>query len=180
MSGYLQEATGVQFLRHLLNTSGIERFPQYQYDMVRIGIGLYFTGSMKPGGPGTATSFKSTISQVKTVRAGEGIGYGFTDLSDHDRIIAVVPVGYADGLPRMLGGGRIEMFVNGSRVPTAGRVCMDMCMIDVTGIETSPGDEVEIFGPNISILEIADACATIPHEILTGIPPRVRRVFLYD
>ncbi|TFH34817.1 MAG: bifunctional UDP-N-acetylmuramoyl-tripeptide:D-alanyl-D-alanine ligase/alanine racemase, partial [Bacteroidia bacterium] len=180
MSSYLQVSTGQQFLRHLLNSTGIERFPQYQYDMVRLGIGLYYTGVSKRDKLYPATIFKTTVTQVKRVRAGEGVGYGFTEACEHDRVIAIVPVGYADGLMRMMGGGRIRMFLNGSFVPTVGRICMDMCMLDVTGTEVSPGDEAEIFGPNISVYEVAEACETIPHEILSGIHPRVRRVFFYD
>jgi len=180
MSKYLTDSTGQQFLRHLLNSSGIDRFPVYQYDMVRLGIGLYYTGDPIRDKVRPAAIFKTTVTQVKRVKAGDGIGYGFTDVSGDERSIAVVPVGYADGLMRMMGEGRIKMFINGSFVPTVGRICMDMCMLDVTGKDVSPGDEAEIFGPNISIYDVAGACNTIPHEILTGIPPRVRRVFFYD
>jgi alanine racemase len=99
---------------------------------------------------------------------------------DKERIIAILPVGYADGLYRKMGEGRSRMYINGFYVPVVGRICMDMCMIDITGKRVVPGDEVEIFGEHISIGEVAEICETIPHEILTGIPPRVRRVFYYN
>ncbi|MCA1757575.1 MAG: bifunctional UDP-N-acetylmuramoyl-tripeptide:D-alanyl-D-alanine ligase/alanine racemase [Bacteroidales bacterium] len=179
MTQLLQEKVGYGFLSHLLNSAGIERFPQFQYDMVRIGIGLYT--DRDGGDPVTepVVRFRSEVTQVKRVSATEGIGYGFTDAAQHDRTIAVVPVGYADGLPRMLGEGMGMVAVAGVRVPLTGRICMDMCMIDVTGMEVAPGDEVEIFGNTISLKEMAANCDTIPHEILTGIPPRVKRVFYY-
>lgn len=179
MTQLVEERLGYRFLRHLLNSAGIERFPQFQFDMVRVGIGLYTDRDM--GGPVSepVVRFISEITQVKGVAAGEGVGYGFTDKSKHDRKIAVVPVGYADGLPRMLGEGRGMVAVAGARVPLTGRICMDMCMIDVTGMDVAPGDEVEIFGNTISLNEISENCNTIPHEILTGIPPRVKRVFYY-
>jgi Alr-MurF fusion protein len=180
MCEYVSAHTGSTFLRHLLNSSGIERFPDLQFDMVRLGIGLYFTGIENVAGDDPAVVFKTTIAQVKKVKAGEGIGYGFTDISDHDRMIAVVPVGYADGLSRRLGGGNFSMYTAGKKVPTAGRICMDMCMLDVTSVDVNPGDEVEIFGRYISLNDIAEANETIPHEILSGIPPRVKRVFLYE
>lgn len=180
MTGTISEAMGSNWLKHLLNSSGIERFPQYQYDMVRIGIGLYYNENNNSSDPETAVQFKTTVTQVKKVSPGDGVGYGFTDSSARERTIAVVPVGYADGLMRMMGQARVRMYVNGSYVNTVGRICMDMCMLDVTGVDVVPGDEVEIFGNHVSISELADRCDTIPHEILTGIHPRVRRVFIYD
>jgi alanine racemase len=179
MTQLIEERLGYGFLRHLLNSAGIERFPHFQYDMVRVGIGLYT--DRDEGHPVTepVVRFISEITQVKGVAAGEGVGYGFTDVSQNDRTIAVVPVGYADGLPRMLGEGRGMVAVAGTRVFLTGRICMDMCMIDVTGMDVAPGDEVEIFGNTISLKEISENCDTIPHEILTGIPPRVKRVFYY-
>jgi alanine racemase len=179
MTQLIQERLGYGFLRHLLNSAGIERFPQFQYDMVRVGIGLYTDHNGGDPVSEPVVRFRSEITQVKGVAAGDGVGYGFTDVSQHNRIIAVVPVGYADGLPRMLGEGRGMVAVAGTRVPLTGRICMDMCMIDVTGLDVAPGDEVEIFGNTISLKEVSENCDTIPHEILTGIPPRVKRVFYY-
>jgi alanine racemase len=180
MARFIEDITGSTFLKHLLNSAGIERFPQYQYDLVRIGIGLYYPGGLGHEKVEPAVYFKTKVSQVKSVKAGDGVGYGFSDILDKERIIAILPVGYADGLYRKMGEGRSRMYINGFYVPVVGRICMDMCMIDITGKRVVPGDEVEIFGEHISIGEVAEICETIPHEILTGIPPRVRRVFYYN
>jgi len=152
--------------------------PQYQFDMVRPGIGLYGAGifdgiTLKPAG-----RFSSIISQIKTVKGGEPVGYECTDVSENDREIAILPVGYADGLKRKMGNGRGVLFIKGNRVPIIGNVCMDMCMADVTGIGAKVGDEVEIFGDNISVNEVAKICETIPYEIITSVSGRVKRVFL--
>ena len=176
----IRTATGYPFLRHILNTSGILRFPEYQFDMVRPGIGLYGAGiyngiDLKP-----ASRFKTRISQVKKIPAGDPVGYGCADVSDKERIIAVLPVGYADGLNRRLGNKTGSIFIKGRRVPFIGNICMDMCMADITGSNAGEGDEAEIFGQNISINELADQCGTIPYEILTSIPGRVKRVFFRE
>jgi alanine racemase len=173
----IQLGVGYTFLRHLLNTAGIARFPQYQFDMVRPGIGIYgaetFEGiSLRP-----VSRFKTRISQIKSIPAGEPVGYGYADVSDRERNIAILPVGYADGLNRRLGNRKGGLFIRGSRVPLLGNICMDMCMADVTGLEVAEGDEAEIFGPNIPIGELAELCGTIPYEILTSIPGRVKRIF---
>jgi len=173
----IREATGYPFIRHILNSAGIIRMPQYQFEMVRPGIGIYgadiFGGiSLKPAG-----RFRTRISQVKSIRGGEPVGYGCTDVSDKERIIAILPAGYADGLSRKMGNGKGSLFIRGERVPIIGNVCMDMCMADITGVEAIEGDTAEIFGENISINEIAAICETIPYEILTSIPGRVKRVF---
>ncbi|HOU31210.1 MAG TPA: alanine racemase C-terminal domain-containing protein, partial [Bacteroidales bacterium] len=107
----------------------------------------------------------------------EPVGYGCTDISDRERRIAVLPVGYADGLDRRLGNGRGRFYINGHFVPVVGNICMDSCMADVTGIDASEGDEVEIFGEHISVEDLARIIDTIPYEILTSVPPRVKRVF---
>lgn len=176
----IQEATGYPFLKHLCNSSAIVRFPQYQFDMVRPGIGIYGIGEfqgleLKPAG-----RFRTRVSQVKKIPAGEPVGYGFTDISDKDRIIAILPAGYADGLNRKLGNRNGSLFIQNSRVPIIGNICMDMCMADITGLNVLEGDEAEIFGENIRIDEIADKCQTIPYEILTSIPGRVKRVFFRE
>lgn len=168
------------FLRHILNSSGLVRFPQYQFDMVRPGIGIYGIGnpeyiSFKPTG-----RFKTRISQIKRIRAGEPVGYGCADVSENDRIIAILPVGYSDGLSRRLGNRIGNLYIKGVRVPIIGNVCMDMCMADVTGLDAGSDDEAEIFGDHITINEIAEKCQTIPYEILTSIPPRVKRVFFRE
>jgi alanine racemase len=173
----IRETTGYPFLKHICNSSGIVRFPQYQFEMVRPGIGIYGAGEFEGLNLKPAGRFKSRISQVKRIPAGDPVGYGCADVSDKDRIIAIVPVGYADGLNRKLGNSNGSMLIRNKRVPIIGNVCMDMCMVDITGIDANAGDEAEIFGENIHIDELAAKCQTIPYEILTSIPSRVKRVF---
>jgi Alr-MurF fusion protein len=179
-AGQIQEATGYPIIRHILNSSGIARLPQYQFEMVRPGIGIYGVGhldglSLRPVG-----RFMTRISQIKIISAGEPVGYGCADVSDKERTIAILPVGYADGLRRKLGNRTGNLFIRENRVPIIGNICMDMCMADVTGLNAETGDEAEIFGNNISIEEIALKCETIPYEILTSIPVRVKRVFFRE
>jgi len=176
----IHNATGYPFLRHILNSSGIVRFPQYQFDMVRPGIGMYGVGHFDGLSLKTTGRFKTRISQIKRIRAGEPVGYGCADVSDNERIIAILPVGYADGLRRQLGNSIGSLFINGARVPIIGNICMDMCMVNITGVAAEAGDEAEIFGENIPIDEIAEKCRTIPYEILTSIPMRVKRVFFRE
>jgi alanine racemase len=176
----IKEATGYSFLRHICNSAGIVRFPQYQFEMVRPGIGMYGAGefnglNLKPAG-----RFKTRISQVKKIPGGEPVGYGCADMSDEERVIGILPVGYADGLNRKLGNHNGSILINNKRVPIIGNVCMDMCMVDITGLDAKVGDEAEIFGENIRIDEIASKCQTIPYEILTSIPGRVKRVFFRE
>jgi Alr-MurF fusion protein len=165
--------------RHILNSAGIERFPSHQFEMVRLGIGLYGVSStqlpLKPIG-----ILKSTISQVKVVEPGETVGYNRSGKIERPSEIGIVPLGYADGLDRRLGNGVGHAFINNRKVPITGNICMDMCMIDVTGLDVKPGDEVEFFGEHISIQEIARAIGTIPYEILTGISQRVKRVYIQE
>ena len=179
-AGKISDATGYPFLRHILNSSGIIRFPQYQFEMVRPGIGMYGVGHFEGLNLKTTGRFRTRISQIKKIKAGEPVGYGCADVSEDDRIIAILPVGYADGLSRKLGNSIGNLWINGSRVPIIGNICMDMCMVDLTGLNAETGDEAEIFGENISIDEIAAKCQTIPYEILTSIPRRVKRVFFRD
>ena len=148
--------------------------------MVRPGIGIYGVGHFEGLDLKAAGRFKTRISQIKMIRAGEPVGYGCADVSENDRIIAILPVGYADGLSRKLGNRNGNLFIKGTRVPIIGNVCMDMCMADITGLNAEDGDEAEIFGENISIDEIAAKCETIPYEILTSIPGRVKRVFFRE
>jgi alanine racemase len=176
----VQLSLGYQVMRHILNSSGIVRFPDYQFDMVRPGIGIYGVGNFGNFDLRPAGRFITRISQVKIVPGGDPVGYGCTDVSDKERLIAILPVGYADGLNRKLGNSRGELFVSGTRVPIIGNVCMDMCMADITGLNVSAGDEAEIFGENIRVEEIAERSETIPYEILTSIPSRVKRVFFRE
>ncbi len=176
----IREATGYNFLRHILNSAGIVRFPQYQFEMVRPGIGMYGAGKIEGISLKPISRFKTRISQIKAVRAGEPVGYGCADVSDEERVIAILPVGYADGLRRLLGNRRGCLFIKNRRVPIIGNISMDMCMADITGLDVQTGDEAEIFGENITVDEIAGLCGTIPYEILTSIPRRVKRVFFRE
>ncbi len=174
------EGIGYMPIRHLLNSAGITRFGQYQYEMVRPGLGLYGLTMAEGINLSQVSRYISRISQIKEVKAGEPVGYGYTAISDSNRIIAIIPVGYADGLNRQLGNGIGSVWIAGRKAPVAGNICMDMCMVDITGIPAKEGDMVEIFGENISIMEMAGTCNTIPYEIITSIPPRVRRIFYHE
>ncbi|MCE5344712.1 MAG: bifunctional UDP-N-acetylmuramoyl-tripeptide:D-alanyl-D-alanine ligase/alanine racemase [Bacteroidales bacterium] len=176
----IQNIIGYPFLRHILNTSGIVRFPQYQFDMVRPGIGMYGVGHFEGLQLKTVGRFKTRISQIKRIRAGEPVGYSCADVSENERTIAILAAGYADGLNRKLGNSNGCLYIKGVRAPIIGNICMDMCMADISGVKAEIGDEAEIFGENISIDEIASKCQTIPYEILTSIPRRVKRVFFRE
>ena len=173
----IEMALGYTVMRHILNSSGIVRFPDYQFDMVRPGIGIYGIGNFGNFNLRPAGRFITRISQIKRIPAGEPVGYGCADVSDQERIIAILPVGYADGFNRKLGNRNGSLFIKNTRVPLIGNVCMDMCMADITTLQASEGDEAEIFGDNIRVEEIAEKCGTIPYEILTSIPSRVKRIF---
>lgn len=164
---------------HILNSAGIERFPDKQFDMVRLGIGLY--GISNIGLPlQNIGTLRSTVSQVKKVKPNETVGYGRKGKITQESEIAIVPMGYADGLDRKLGNKNGSAFIHGKRVPIIGNICMDMLTLDVTGLNVKPGERVEIFGPNIPITEVAEKAGTIPYEILTGISQRVKRVYLQE
>ncbi|MBN2637272.1 MAG: alanine racemase, partial [Prolixibacteraceae bacterium] len=165
--------------RHILNSSGIERFPEKQFEMVRLGIGLYGV-SVTDLTLRTIGTLKSTVSQVKKIKPNETVGYSRKGEVLNESEIAVIPLGYADGLDRKLSNGVGQIFINGKRAPIIGNICMDMFMADVTGLNVNAGDTVEIFGSNISIQELAKEAGTIPYEILTGISQRVKRVYLQE
>ena len=169
-------------LRHILNTAGISRFPQYQFDMVRLGIGLYGvpTCEADKGALQPVVSLKTTINQIKYIPAGDSIGYNRHGRAEHDMRIGIVPIGYADGLSRLLGNGNGKFYVNGQQVPIIGDVCMDMCMIDLTHVTAEEGDTVVIFDAEHDINDIAKACQTIPYEIMTRVSQRVKRVYYQE
>jgi alanine racemase len=148
--------------------------------MVRPGIGIYGIGDFEGINLKPAGRFKTRISQIKRIPAGEPVGYNCADVSDKERTIGILQAGYADGLNRKLGNRNGSLLIRNTRVPIIGNICMDMCMADLTGLDAEIGDEAEIFGENISINEIATKCQTIPYEILTSIPGRVRRVFFSE
>jgi Alr-MurF fusion protein len=173
----IREATGYPFLRHICNSAAIVRFPQYQFEMVRPGIGIYGAGELAGLSLKPAARFRTKISQIKKIPGGDPVGYGCADVSEKERLIAILPVGYADGLNRRLGNRNGNLWIRSTRAPIIGNICMDMCMADVTGLNAEIGDEAEIFGEKIPISELAEKCQTIPYEILTSIPGRVKRVF---
>ncbi len=175
---YLQQHAPHKILRHILNTAGILRFPEYQMDMVRLGIGLYGVSPIEEqSGIETVSTLKTTILQIKELEAGETVGYGRNGvLSRHSRI-AAIPIGYADGLDRHLSKVGGYVIVNGKQAPMVGNICMDVCMIDVTDIDCKPGDRVEIFGKQLPVNEMAHLLGTIPYEILTSVSTRVKRVY---
>ena len=169
-------------LRHILNTAGISRFPQYQFDMVRLGIGLYGvpTCEADKGVLHPVVSLKTTINQIKTVPAGDSIGYNRHGRAVNPMRIGIVPIGYADGLSRLLGNGNGKFYVNGQQVPVVGDICMDMCMLDLTAVEANEGDIVVIFDAEYDIADVANACQTIPYEIMTRVSQRVKRVYYQE
>lgn len=178
----LQQGLGYRPTRHLLNSAGIVRFPEFRLDMVRLGIGLYGIESshIEPGQVMPVGTLRTVVSQIKTVRAGDTVGYSRRGVLDHDARIATLAIGYADGYDRRFGNGVGEVWVNGTLCPTVGNVCMDMTMIDVTAATVSEGDEVEIFGQNLSVTALAKRIDTIPYELLTNVSERVKRVFFTE
>ena len=171
-----------QALRHILNTAGISRFPQYQFDMVRLGIGLYGipTCEVDKGVLQPVVSLKTTINQIKYIPKGDSIGYNRHGHAERDMRIGIVPIGYADGLSRLLGNGNGVFYVHGNPVKVIGDICMDMCMLDLTDVAASEGDTVVIFDAEHDIADIAKACQTIPYEIMTRVSQRVKRVYYQE
>jgi Alr-MurF fusion protein len=179
IAGRIRKLYNQPIIRHILNSSGIERFQHAQFEMVRLGIGLYGISSKKNNKLQNTSTLKSHITQIKWVEKHEPIGYGRKGILDRDSKIAVLPIGYADGLNRKLGNRVGRAYLNGSFAPIVGNICMDMCMLDITDIEASEGDEVTLFGNEIPVTELADKTGTIPYEILTSISQRVKRVYLH-
>jgi len=179
----IEEALGYKVIKHLCNTSGIIRWPHAQYDMVRLGIGLYGIDASIPsseGGLQPVASLKTSISQVKKIPEGETISYNRSGKLGKNGKIATVRIGYADGYLRAFGNGVGKMLVRGVLVPTVGNITMDMCMLDVTGVDAREGDDVIVFNEEQRIEELAAQIGTIPYEILTNISQRVKRVYFYE
>lgn len=176
----IEQAVGYHFWRHILNSSGIERFPQAQFDMVRLGIGLYGISAVNHPGMRNVATLKSYVSQLKPIAKDETIGYGRRGKLMHDGQIAIVPIGYADGLDRRLSNGVGQMMINGQVAPIVGNVCMDLCMLDVTGLKVAEGDAVIVFGDQNPLWVMSEAIGTIPYEVLTGISRRVPRVYFQE
>ena len=176
----LQAAYSHKILRHICNSAGIEHFPKYHLDMVRLGLGLYGINPRNNEVINNVATLKTTILQIRNVPAGDTVGYSRKGKIDHDCRIAAIPIGYADGLNRKLGNGNCYCMVHGQKAPYVGNICMDVCMIDVTGIECSEGDYVTIFGDELPVTVLSDAIGTIPYEILTSVSTRVQRVYTQE
>ena len=182
MTEKLEAGLGYGFLKHMANSAAISRFPEAQLDMVRLGIGMYGVDGNKDveAHLQTVNTFKSVISQIKTVPAGETVGYNRAGHLKKETRIGIVPVGYADGLSRRLSNGRGYLLVNGQKAPIIGNISMDMCTVDITGLNANAGDEVIIFGKDLPVTLLAEKLETIPYEIFTSIAARVKRVYFQE
>jgi alanine racemase len=176
----IEQGLGFPVYRHVLNSAGIERFTGSQYDMVRLGIGLYGVSASGLEGLQNVCTLKTTILQVKQVPSNETVGYGRREKLAHDSRIATIRFGYADGLNRQFGNRKGKVLINGHPAPIVGNVCMDLCMVDVTGIPAREGDTAVIFGEDLSVIALAESIGTIPYEILTSVSPRVKRIYIKE
>jgi alanine racemase len=179
-SRQLQAAYSHKIIRHICNSAGIEHFPEYHLDMVRLGLGLYGINARNNHILNNVATLKTTILQIRDVPKGDSIGYSRRTVLDRDSRIAAIPIGYADGLNRHLGNRGCYCLVNGQKADYVGNICMDVCMLDVTGIDCKEGDQVEIFGDNLPVTVLSDALGTIPYEVLTGISNRVQRIYIQE
>jgi len=176
ISSEIQSNFNTKIIRHLLNSEGIHNYTYAQFDMVRLGIGMY--GVLGKDTLRSAIKWFSTISQIKSISKGNSVGYGRTFITEKEMKIAVIPLGYADGYRRALGQGVGGVYINQKYCPTVGNVCMDMIMVDISDLDSKPGDPVEIIGNNISMLEMSNKLGTIPYEIMTSFSARMHRVFV--
>ena len=183
-SGQLQAAFDHKILRHIDNSAGIEHFPERQLDMCRLGLGLYGVNPLSPddsaGKLSAVSTLKTTILQLRHVKAGDSIGYSRRTIVERDSVIGAIPIGYADGLNRHLGNRHGYCLVNGHKAEYVGNICMDVAMIDVTDIPCQEGDSVEIFGEHLPVTVLSTVVDTIPYEVLTGISNRVKRIYYQD
>ncbi|MGZ8516639.1 MAG: alanine racemase, partial [Chitinophagaceae bacterium] len=179
----LKKKLSYSFIQHITNSAGIFRLPELQLDMVRLGIGMYGVDSavshqalLQP-----VATLKTTIAQLKYLKTGESVGYNRRGVAKQDSVIATVRLGYADGYSRRLGNGAGKMWLKGQLVPVIGSICMDMTMIDVTGIAgIQEGDEVIVFGKELPVQQLAEWAGTIPYEIMTSVSQRVKRVYFEE
>ena len=176
----LQAAFSHKILRHMDNSAGIEHFPERQMDMCRLGLGLYGVNPRNNEVLHTVSTLKTTILQMRHVKAGDSIGYSRRTILERDSVIGAIPIGYADGLNRHLGNRHGYCLVNGQKAEYVGNICMDVAMIDLTGIDCHEGDQVEIFGQQLPVTVLSDTIDTIPYEVLTGVSNRVKRVYFQD
>jgi alanine racemase len=180
VSAEIEKKLNYPISKHILNSAGIERFPDAQWDMTRLGIGLYGVSAGGLDGLQNVCTLKTTILQIKEVPAGETIGYGRKEKVQRDTRIATIRIGYADGLDRQFGNRKGKVLINGHLAPIVGDVCMDLCMTDITGIEAKEGDSVIVFGEGLPVTELAKSIDTIPYEILTTISGRVKRIYVKE
>lgn len=176
----ISEAFTHKIMRHILNSAGTERFAEYQFDMVRLGIGHYGISSIQGVSLRQVCALKTIILQIKNIKAGETVGYSRKGIVERDKRIAILPIGYADGFDRKLSNGIGEVLINGKRAKVIGNVSMDLITVDITNIEAAEGDKVEVFGENITISEVASWLKTIPYEILTSVSRRVKRIYFQE
>jgi Alr-MurF fusion protein len=176
---YISEKLGYKPMRHILNSAGIERFPKAHFEMVRLGIGLHGISSTRKSLKAVST-LKTRISQIKNIPQQDTVGYNRRGKLTRDSVIGLIPIGYADGLDRKLGNRNGQVIVNGIKVPFIGDICMDISMIDLTGLKASEGDEVIVFGEKNPIQQLAGQVGTIPYEILTNVSSRVKRVYVNE
>ncbi len=179
-SRQLQAAYSHKIIRHICNSAGIEHFPEYHLDMVRLGLGLYGINARNNHILNNVATLKTTILQIREVPKGDSIGYSRRTVLERDSRIAAIPIGYADGLNRHLGNRGCYCLVNGQKADYVGNICMDVCMLDVTDIDCKEGDQVEIFGDHLPVTVLSDALGTIPYEVLTGISNRVQRIYIQE
>ncbi|RZK93721.1 MAG: bifunctional UDP-N-acetylmuramoyl-tripeptide:D-alanyl-D-alanine ligase/alanine racemase, partial [Hymenobacter sp.] len=184
MAAAIEAVLGYPALKHALNSAGIRRFPEAQLDMVRLGVGLYGVEAGAEDGANLlpVSTLKTTISQIKTLPAGTTVGYGRRGAATgHERRLATLAIGYADGYDRRFSNGGGVVLLHGHRAPVVGSVCMDMVMVDVTDVpEAQAGDVAVVFGGELSISELAQRIGTIPYELLTNVSERVKRVFVSE
>ncbi|MDI3505388.1 MAG: Alr-MurF fusion protein [Bacteroidota bacterium] len=176
----IENGIGYSIYKHILNSAGIERFPEAQWDMVRLGIGLYGVSASGLKRLKNVSTLKTTILQIKDIPGRETVGYGRKESLDRDARIATIRIGYADGLDRKFGNRVGKVLINGQIAPIVGNVCMDLCMVDVTDIDAKEGDEVILFGNDLSVIDLAESIGTIPYEVLTSVSPRVKRVYITE
>jgi alanine racemase len=182
ISKQICDAFDYPIIRHCLNSGGIVRFPEAQFDMVRLGIGLYGIDPAEEiqNKLQIIGTLKTVISQIRDLDIGESVGYGRKGKVEVPTKIAIVAIGYADGLNRLLSNGNGYMLINGKQAPIIGNICMDMTMLNINNIDCKEGDEVIVFGEKPNLLEISNAIQSIPYEILTGISQRVKRVYFFE
>lgn len=177
MADMFQASFKHKILRHICNSAGIERFPEYHFDMVRLGLGLYGIDPIDNRTLSTVATLKTRILQIRHLKSTETVGYSRKGTLKKASTIAAIPIGYADGLNRHLGNRNCYCLVNGQKAEYVGNICMDVALIDVTDVSCNEGDVVEIFGPNLPVTVLSDKLGTIPYEVLTCISPRVKRVY---